>query len=179
METMTFDQKIQFKFLLGAVALMVFIFAMQGCGDDSKPEVKNRVPTVAEQLTQAQDSANQAKASADSAAQTLKEIQAGVATLSASGRNADGSWKVGSPEKTNVGAVTAVGYSKTKDGDNYNYNLWFTFADRNGFVRTFSPVCPNQSVPAGGNIVLNFHWKEYTGIYDPGCYMIDSYSVVK
>ena len=176
---MSSDQKTQWKFFLGAVALLVYIFAMQGCSDDPQPTQKNRVPTVAEQLTQAQDSAAQAKAAADKADQTLKDIQAGLDKLNNAGRNADGSWKVGSPERTGVGVVTAVGYSKTKDGENYNYNLWFTFADRNGFVRTFSPVCPNQSIPANNTIILNFHWKEYTGMYDPGCYMIDGYTVVK
>ena len=165
------------RILLTAGAILLGF--MVGCEDDPQPAQKNRVPTVAEQLTQAQDSAAQAKAAADKADQTLKDIQAGLDKLNNAGRNADGSWKVGSPERTNVGTVTAVGYSKTKDGENYNYNLWFTFADRNGFVRTFSPVCPNQSVPAGNNIVLNYHWKEYTDFNNPGCYMIDGYTVVK
>lgn len=161
------------------IAVAGLTVSLAGCSDDPQPAQKNRVPTVAEQLTQAQDSAAQAKAEADRAAQTLKDIQAGVDKLNNAGRNADGSWKVGSPEKTNVGVVTAVGYSKTKEGESFNYNLWFTFADRGGFVRTFSPVCPNQSVPANNTVVLNFHWQSYTGINDPGCYMIDGYTVVK
>ena len=166
-----------FAFVLFAVFAVVL--TQVGCGDDPQPAQKNRVPTVAEQLTQAQDSAAQAKAAADKADQTLKDIQAGLDKLSNAGRNADGSWKVGSPERTNIGVVTAVGYSKTKEGENFNYNLWFTFADHGGFVRTFSPVCPNQSVPANNTVVLNFHWKEYTDLNNPGCYMIDGYTVVK
>ena len=169
--------RLSHRLLLTGVAILIGI--MVGCADDPQPAQKNRVPTVAEQLTQAQDSAAQAKAAADKADQTLKDIQAGLDKLNNAGRNADGSWKVGSPERTGVGVITSAGYSRTKDGENYNYNLWFTFADRNGFVRTFSPVCPNQSIPANNTVVLNFHWKEYTGIYDPGCYVIDGYTVVK
>jgi hypothetical protein len=153
---------------------------LSGCADDPQPAQKNRVPTVAEQLTQAQDSAAQAKASADSAAQTLKDIQAGLDKFKNAGLNSDGSRKVGAPEVTLPGVVTSVGQAVSHEGEStVIYTFYFTFAERTGFNKQFAPVCPNQSVPVNNTITLNFHWKEYTDAQHVGCYMIDGYTVIK
>ena len=78
-----------------------------------------------------------------------------------------------------VGVVTSVGEAKSPNGEISNYTFWFTFAERGGFVKTFSPVCPNQTIPVNNSVILNFHFKEYTDSSNPGCYFVDSYTVVK
>jgi hypothetical protein len=162
-------------FVCGAIAL-AFVIAGGGC--NSAPEPKNRVPTVSAQIEQAQAAANDARAAADRAAQTQKDIQAAIARLDGTGRNSDGTWKVGQPQTSSVGVVTAVGESKAINGESTSYTFWFTFAERAGYVKTFSPVCPNQAVPVNSAVILNFHWREYE-TSNPGCYLIDGYTVVK
>ena len=166
-------------FVCGAIAL-AFLLAGGGC--NSAPEPKNRVPTVSAQIEQAQQAANDAKASAERAAQTQKDINAAIARLDGAGRNSDGTWKVGQPQLSGIGTVTEVGEIKGKEGETVTFTFWFTFAERAGFVKKFSPVCPNQAVPVNATVTLNFHWKEYDNGPTPavpGCYMIDGYTVVK
>src|ERR1700676_1321660 len=148
-----------------------------GCGSDPEP-AKNRVPTVQAQLDQAQQSARDAKAAADQAAQAQKNIQDAIAKLDGNGRNSDGSVKIGHPEISGVGAVTEVGETQTKEGETTKTVFWFTFAERTGFVKKFEIVCPNQAVPVNGAVILNFHWREYES-GNPGCYQIDGYTGVK
>jgi|SRR5271157_3527209 len=166
-------------FVCGAIALGLLIGA-GGCADDPAP--KNRVPTVQYQLDQAQQAAKDAQAAAANAQQTQKDIQAAVARLDSQGRNSDGSWKVGQPQVSGVGTVTEVGEIKGKDGETVTFTLWFTFAERAGFVKKFMPVCTNQGIPVNNSVIMNFHWKEYDNGPTPavpGCYMIDGYTVVK
>jgi outer membrane murein-binding lipoprotein Lpp len=180
MEIMSNDKKIQLKFLVGAIALMVYVFAMNGCSDEPEQTQKNRVPTVQAQVDQAQQAANDAKAAAASAQQTQKDIQAAVARLDNAGRNSDGSRKVGAPEVTAPGVVTSVGEAVShEDSTTTTHTFYFQFAERGGFVKQFAPVCPNQSVPVNASITLNFHWHEYTSAADKGCYVIDGYTVLR
>lgn len=158
--------------LIPAIALLI------GCGSDDTPDVKNRVPTVSAQLDQAQQAAKDAKASADQAAQTQKNIQAAIDKLNGAGANSDGNPKIGRPEISNPGMITSVGESTGKNGENTTYTMWFTFAERGGFVKTFTPACTNQAIPVAGTVILNFHWQEYDS-GTPGCYHIDGYTVLK
>jgi hypothetical protein len=174
------------KYLMSAAivaAITAVSVHMIGCSDDDaakQQQVRNRVPTVAEQVTEAQDAAQRAKSSADAAAQTVKDIQAAVSRLDNAGRNSDGSRKVGAPEVTLPGVVTSVGESVSHEGESTTiYTFYFTFADRSGFVKQFIPLCPNQSVPVNNTVTLNFHWHEYTSVSDKGCYQIDGYTVIK
>jgi len=78
--------------------------------------------------------------------------------------------------------VDRVGEVKGKEGETVTFTLWFTFAERGGFVKRFTPVCTNQGIPVNASVILNFHWKEYdngTTPSTPGCYLIDGYTVVK
>jgi hypothetical protein len=174
---MSNDKKIQLKFLVGAIALMAFIFAMQGCADDPQP-VKTRVATVPQQLEQAQQSAADAKAAADRADATLKQIQDGINKLDSQWKNSDGTMKLGHPEITGVGTVTNVAFNKIQSASGESsdkYVFTFTFAERAGFTKEFKPVCANQSIPVNSTVILNFHWADR----DPGCYQIDGYTVTK
>jgi outer membrane murein-binding lipoprotein Lpp len=166
-------------FVCGAVALAIILVA-GGCGDDPQP--KNRVPTVSAQIEQAQQAAKDAQAAAERAQQTQKDINTAIARLDGAGRNSDGSWKVGQPQVSGVGTVTEVGEIKGKEGETVTFTFWFTFAERAGFVKKFSPTCPNQAIPVNNTVILNFHWKEYDNGPTPavpGCYLIDGYTVVK
>ena len=166
--------------VLGFAAVILILCTTFGCGSDPQP--KNRVPTVSAQIEQAQQAANDAKAAADRAAQTQKDIQAAIDKLNGSGRNSDGTWKVGQPQISGVGTVTEVGEIKGKEGETVTYTFWFTFAERAGFVKKFTPTCANQAIPVNTAVILNFHWKEYDNGPTPaipGCYMIDGYTVVK
>jgi hypothetical protein len=177
---MKINKKALWYLVIPAAALLVMTLEF-GCADDPQP-AKNRVPTVTAQIEQAQQAANDAKASADRAEQTKKDIQAAVARLDGAGRNSDGSWKVGQPQVSGVGTVTEVGEVKGKEGETVTFTFWFTFAERGGFVKRFIPVCTNQGVPVNTAVILNFHWKEYdngTTPSTPGCYLIDGYTVVK
>ena len=160
----------------GAIAFGV-IMGMGGCADP--PPAKNRVPTVTAQIEQAQQAATDAKASADRAEATKKDIQEAINKLDANGRNSDGTWKVGQAQLSGVGVVTEVGETKVPQGESTTYTLWFTFAERAGFVKKFSPVCPNQEIPVNATVILNFHWKEYESDGRPGCYLLDGHTVVK
>jgi|SRR5271154_4944102 len=170
---MNFRTKVQ---AICTLVLVLMVAAANGCADE--PQQKNRVPTVQAQLDEAQQAANDAKTAAASAQQTQKNIQDVINKLDNGGRNSDGTWKIGQPQISSVGVVTSVGDSKSTDGQTTNFTFWFVFAERTGFVKTFTPVCPNQSVPVNNTIILNFHWKEYENS-TPGCYMIDGYTVVK
>jgi len=158
--------------------LAVLILGTASCGDD-KPDVKNRVATVPAQIEQAQQAAKDAQASADRAAQTQKDINTAIARLDNAGRNSDGTWKVGQPQTSGVGVVTEIGETKVPQGESTTYTLWFTFAERAGYVKKFSPVCPNQEIPVNATVILNFHWKEYESEGKPGCYLLDGHTVVK
>ena len=161
----------------GVIALLMVVLA-GGCGDD-QPDVKNRVPTVPYQLEQAKQAAKEAKDAADRAVQAQTNIQAAIGKLDDAGRNSDGSVRIGHPETSNPGTVTSVGEAKSHDGETTNFTFYFTFAERNGFVKTFTPVCPNQSIPVNNTVILNFHWQQYTDSSNVGCYKIDGYTVVK
>jgi hypothetical protein len=160
------------------LVLLVAAVATAGCGSDPEP-AKNRVPTVQAQLDQAQQAAHDAKAAADQAAQSQKNIQDAIAKLDNNGRNSDGSVKIGHPEISGVGTVTEVGETDTKSGETTTHVFWFTFSERGGFVKKFEKVCPNQAVPVNSTVILNFHWHPYEDSSDPGCYQIDGYTVVK
>jgi hypothetical protein len=174
-ESVSFGTKV--GFVCGLIALTIVAVA-GGCGSDPEP-ARNRVPTVQAQLDQAQQAAKDAKAAADQATQTQKNIQDAIAKLDSNGRNSDGSVKIGHPEISGVGTVTEVGETKITISNNTTYLLWFTFAERTGFVKKFDLVCADQVIPVNSAVILNFHWKEYTESSDPGCYKIDSYTVVK
>jgi hypothetical protein len=171
-----FDKK-RLWFLTIPLFYLPFVLLAHGCGSDT-PDVKNRVPTVAAQLDQAQQAAKEAQAAADQAAQTQKNIQAAIDKLNGANANSGGNVKVDRPQTTNPGVVTSVGESKSKDGETATYTMWFTFAERGGFVKTFTPACTNQAIPVNGTIILNFHWQEYES-GTPGCFHIDGYTVVK
>jgi hypothetical protein len=171
------EMRIRAGFLCGLVALLVFV-GIGGCGSDPEP-AKNRVPTVQAQLDQAQQAARDAKAAADQAVQSQKNIQDAIARLDGQGRNSDGSVKIGHPEISGVGSVTEVGETKVTISNSTTHLLWFTFAERSGFVKKFDFVCADQVIPVSKAVVMNYHWKEYTGSEDPGCYRIDSYTVVQ
>src|SRR5271163_1466421 len=160
----------------GVIALGMVI-GLGGC--DDPPPAKNRVPTVPAQVEEAQAAAKDAQASADRASQSVKDIQASINKLDANGRNSDGTWKVGQAQLSGVGTVTEVGETKVPQGEGVSYTLWFTFSERAGYVKKFSPVCPNQEIPVNATVILNFHWKEYESEGKPGCYLIDGHTVVK
>jgi len=170
---MNFRTKVQ---AICTLVLVLMIAAANGCSDP--PPAKNRVPTVTAQIEEAQQAATDAKAAADRAEATKKDIQDAINKLDANGRNSDGTWKVGQAQLSGVGTVTEVGEIKNHDGTDTTYIFWFTFAERAGFVKKFSPVCPNQVIPVNNTVTLNFHWKEYENSV-PGCYLIDGYTVVK
>lgn len=157
------------------IAISAILAFRHGGGDD----VKSRVPVLQEQIDQARQSAKDAEDAAQSAEQTKKDIQAAIDNLNNQWRNSDGTLKVGHPETTNAGIVTDVGSAKNTNGTATTYTVWFTFVERGGFVKKFVPVCPNQAIPTVSTVVLNFHWKEYSDSDDPGCYVIDSYTVVR
>jgi hypothetical protein len=166
-------------FVCGAIAF-AFLLAGGGCSSDPAPQTQNRVPTVQYQLDQAQQAAKDAQAAAANAQQTQKDIQAAIARLDNAGRNSDGSKKVGAPEITAPGVVTSVGESVSHENSTTTiYTFYFTFAQRDGFVKQFAPVCPNQSIPVNGTVTLNFHWKEYTSSENVGCYVVDGYTVLR
>lgn len=163
-------------FVCGAIALAIMLMA-GGCADDPPPQ-KTRVATVPQQLEQAQQSAADAKAAADSAAATLKQIQDGINKLDSQWKNSDGTMKLGHPEITGVGTISNVAFNKIQSASGESsdkYVFTFTFSERAGFVKEFKPVCPNQSIPVNGTVILNFHWADR----DPGCYQIDGYTVTK
>jgi hypothetical protein len=170
------EMQIRAGFLCGLVVLLVFA-VIAGCG--STPDAKNRVPTVQAQLDEAQQAAQNAKASADQAAQTQKNIDAAIERLDHAGRNSDGSVKIGHPETSGVGIVTEVGMTHVTTGQVTVGELWFTFAERAGFTKKFDIVCSSQSIPVNKAVVLNFHWHQYDSENNPGCYIIDSYTVVQ
>jgi hypothetical protein len=162
-------------FVCGLLALLMIV-SMGGCSDP--PPAKNRVPTVTAQIEEAQQAATDAKAAADRAESTKKDIFDAITKLDSAGRNSDGTWKVGQAQLSGVGTVTEVGDIKNNNGTSDTYIFWFTFAERAGFVKKFMPVCPNQEIPVNSTVILNFHWKEYES-NTPGCYMIDGHTVVK
>ena len=170
---MNFRTKVQ---AICTLVLVLMVAAANGCADP--PPAKNRVPTVTAQIEQAQQAATDAKASADRAEATKKDIQEAINKLDANGRNSDGTWKVGQAQLSGVGTITEIGEIKSSDGTNTNYTFWFTFSERTGFVKKFSPVCSNQAIPVNATVILNFHWREYES-NNPGCYLIDGYTVVK
>lgn len=156
--------------------LLLAVFLV-GCADDPAP-VKTRVATVPQQLEQAQQSAADAKAAADHADATLKQIQDGINKLDNQWKNSDGTMKLGHPEITGVGTITNVAYNKIQSASGESsdkYVFTFTFAERAGFVKDFKPVCPNQNIPVNSTVILNFHWADR----DPGCFQIDGYTVTK
>ena|SRR5271163_1026175 len=171
---MNFRTKVQ---AICTLVLVLMVAAANGCADEPQP--KNRVPTVPAQVEEAQAAAKDAQASADRASQSVKDIQASINKLDANGRNSDGSWKVGQAQLSGIGTVTEVGETKVPQGEGVSYTLWFTFSERAGYVKKFSPVCPNQEIPVNATVILNFHWKEYESEGKPGCYLIDGHTVVK
>lgn len=165
-----------FGAMCGVLAMVISITV--GC-EDTPPEVKNRVPTVPAQLEQASQAVKDAQAAADRAEAANKSIREAVAKLDGRGLNSDGSWRVGQPQVSGIGNVTEVGETKQHIGENdTRYIFSFTFAERAGFVKTFTPVCPNQNIPVNATVILNFHWKPYED-GAPGCFMLDGHTVIK
>jgi hypothetical protein len=161
--------------LLAVLGLTLLVI---GCG--SEPDVKNRVPTMQGQIEEAQKAVHDAKGYADQAAQTKKDIQAALDRLDHAGLNSNGSKKIGAPEVSGAGIVTEVGSTKVSVAEEESYTLlWFTFAERAGFTKKFESVCANQTVPVNKTVMLNFHWRGYNNQTDPGCYIIDGYTVVQ
>src|SRR5271170_271597 len=171
---MNFRTKVQ---AICTLVLVLMVAAANGCADP--PPQRNRVVTVPAQIEEAQQAAKDAQASADRAESTKKDIYDAINKLNANGRNSDGTWKVGQAQLSGVGTVTEVGETKVPQGESTTYTLWFTFAERAGFVKKFSPVCPNQEIPVNATVILNFHWKEYESDGRPGCYLLDGHTVVK
>lgn len=143
------------------------------------PDVRSRVPTMPEQIDQARQAAKDAKASADKAAQIDNDIKANIEKLNSQWRNSDGTLKIGHPEVGNAGTVTEVGQTNASDSQgNQIGTLWFTFAERGGFVKKFQPVCAGQSIPVNKSVILNYHWQAYNDGHI-GCYVIDGYTVTQ
>ena len=160
-------------------ALALIVMALEfGCGSD-QPQVKSRIPTVGQQLEQAQQAAQDAKAAADRAQQTAKDIQTNIDRLNNSGRNPDGTFKEGHPEQSGAGQIVSFGSSKIPADANLGATedsyLDFTFTQRDGFTKRFFPTCPDQNLQVNKSIVLMYHWKSYEGqgFSKRGCYVID------
>ena len=153
------------------------VVAMVACSDDAQQTAKNRVPTVSQQLEQAQQSAADAKAAADSANETLKKVQTAVDKLD--GRDSDGNLKEGRAEQTGVGVVVDFFSQQVPADQNYSASddayLGFTFAERSGFTKRFFPVCPGQTIQGYKPIVLMYHWRhdQMSSAGKRGCYIID------
>lgn len=169
-----------FSLICGAFAALTLVsmvsITLIGCSDPV-PQ-RNRVVTVPAQVEQAQQAAKDAQAAADRAEAVKKDIQNAINKLDSTGRNSNGTWKVGQAQTSGAGTVTEVGESKGGDATAPTYTFWFTWSERAGFVKKFSPVCPNQAIPVNTMVIMNFHWREYENS-NPGCYLIDGYTVVK
>lgn len=160
-----------------ALSLIVIVLAFR-LGSNS-PDIRSRVPTMPEQIDQARQAAKDAKASADKAAQIDNDIKANIEKLNSQWRNSDGTLKIGHPEVGNAGTVTEVGQTNASDSQgNQIGTLWFTFAERGGFVKKFQPVCAGQSIPVNKSVILNYHWQAYNDGHI-GCYVIDGYTVTQ
>lgn len=158
---------------------LLAVGSMFGCSDDKEPTIKNRVPTLADYAGQAEQSAKDAKAAADSVAQTKKDIDAAIEKLNGVQRTSDGELKEGRPEMTAPGSISEVGsYKVEADSGNTasdDFYLGFTFTDRNGLTKRFFPVCPNTTVKTGSSIAILYHWQHYQSASagQRGCYKID------
>lgn len=152
---------------------------MVACGEDEKPTTKNRVPSMSQYADQAQQAATDAKAAADAAAQSKKEIEAAIDKLNGTQRDSSGEPKEGRPEQTAPGTISEFGAYKVEADSSStasdDYYLGFTFTDRNGLTKRFFPVCPNTTLKTGTSIALLYHWKHFesTSAGQRGCYKID------
>lgn len=143
---------------------IIFLFA-RSCDKPPAQQVDhNRVPTVSQQIAEAQAAADQAKASAAVALKAQQDTQAAVEKLNAVQRDSDGNLKEGRPEQSGVGSITE--FSKG----------YFLFVQKDGFTKKFEPLCGDPTIPAGRPVIFNYHWvRGNPNTTASACYSIDSW----
>jgi|SRR5271170_1307309 len=157
--------------IVAACIIALMITVMYACsGDQPQQQNKNRVPNIQIYADQAQQAAADAKAAADRVAQAQKDIDASIAKLSGVQRDSDGNLKEGRPETTSAGNVIEF---NTRGSDS------FTFAERTGYVKIFTPLCADSTVPGSKTVVMQYHWQPYDSSGRNGCYKIDGFSIVQ
>lgn len=163
--------------LIGAVSMV-------RCSSNANNEKssRNRVPTLQDQTDQARQNAKDVKDTAAQVQQMKQDIQAQIDKLNSTQRNSSGELKEGRAEATGFGAVSDFGSFKVETGAQNesasdDYYLGFTFTDRNGFIKRFFPVCPNQTVKLGVPTAIMYHWRTWhgTGSGQRGCYQMDGF----
>jgi len=151
------------------IALMVTV--MYACsGDQPQQQNKNRVPNIQIYADQAQQAAKDAQAAADKVAAAQKDIDASVAKLNGVQRDSNGEPKEGRAEATLAGNVVEF---NTRGGDS------FTFAERTGFVKIFTPLCAETTIPGSKTVVMQYHWQSADTSGRSGCYKIDGFTIVQ
>jgi len=158
-----------FNFTFFSLLILTIVFAIC-CGNDPKPDVKNRVPTMQaeqeQQLQQLQQQQQQLQEQLQKQQQQLKERPSKFEDL-----------KEGRPEHTNMGVVTEVATIHQTTEYVEGWYLGFTFQEDGGFLKRFFPVCGGQTVPVNKSVMVMYHWQAYSGqgYNTAGCYVIDGY----
>jgi hypothetical protein len=158
-------------FVATGVLTLVLSLLYVACSDEPPQQNnKNRVPNTQLYADQAQQAAADAKAAADRVAQAQKDIDASVAKLNGVQRDSEGNLKEGRPETTTAGNI--VQFSNT-GGDS------FTFAERTGYVKIFTPLCADTTIPGSKTVVVMYHWQATDNSGRAGCYKVDGFSIVQ
>lgn len=181
--------------VIGTVSLIAAIISVAILWHPpTSPQIKNRVPDLGvvtihaddlanlqQQVKDTQAAAQAAKDSQAKAEQAQKDIQSQLEQLSKDAKKdeAPEEPKESRAETTRLGAISDFGVWRievnTQQTD--DYYLGFTFHDREGFIKRFYPVCPEQSVKSDVPVVMMYHWRKWqeNSLGKRGCFMIDGF----